>query len=188
MTGLEISRNFYSQGKCVLESDIEYGFIRYYEIINPRIISGKASFGKYHTDGIIRFYNDNNEVLFWILQETKRDCGLNSVWFIRSLLQSMMYLGNIYYDVNVFGPFNGIFLNSARYFSYVPKSEVDYLMSEFEELWWKYYKTAPSSAYKVPELLDYIIEHIRINNIYRYNLDSSFILDDLLNSIYKKAI
>lgn len=188
ITGTQIKKDFYTQQGCVLEDVIENYFYQYYKTINPLIIGRKESIGGKPTDGIIRFYDNKMNLKFWILQETKRDIGIKSVFINRSLLQSLMYLGNIYYDVSYLGvdTFNGIFLNSARYFIYIPKNEIDSIMEDFEPLWKKYFRISPSKAYKEQELNKFI--NSRIYNSYSYNLDDSFRLDLLIEKIYYNNI
>lgn len=120
ITGLQIRINFYTNRGCVLEDVIENHFYNYFSLVNPLIIGRKESIAGKPTDGIVRFYDENRNVKFWILQETKRDIGINSVFVHRSLLQTMMYLGNVYYDTSTHlgvDNFNGVFLDSARYFA-----------------------------------------------------------------------
>ena len=94
-----------------------------------------------------------------------------------------MYLGNIYYDTNIYlGVFNGIFLDSARYFCYVPRKEIDALMEKFEPLWRKYFQVSPSKAYKEEELEQFAIRAAKI--LKPLALDEHFRLDLLLKEIY----
>lgn len=141
----------------------------------------KEKLGIGTTDGIIRFYNKEKEFLYWVLQETKRDVGINSVWFKRSILQSIMYLGNIFYDVNTIGEFKGVFLDSARYFCFLSVKTLIPLMNEFEPLWNKYYRVRPSDAWRIPELYDWILE--KEIDVIKFNVDDSFKLDEILNNL-----
>lgn len=187
ITGLQIKTNFYTEEGCVLEDVIENYFYKYFSLVNPLIIGRKESIAGRPTDGIIRFYDENRNIKFWILQETKRDVGINSVFVHRSLLQAIMYLGNVYYDTNTHlgvDNFNGVFLNSARYFCYISKSEIDTLMIKFEPLWRKYFRVSPSKAYKEYELETFA--KLAMNSItYTIKaLDAHFRLDFLLREIY----
>ena len=158
-------------------------FYQYFKIVNPYIIGRKESIAGKPTDGIIRFYDEEMHLKFWILQETKRDKGINSVFLYRSFLQALMYLGNIYYDTNIYlGVFNGIFLDSARYFCYVSRKEIDILMEKFEPLWRKYFRVSPSKAYKEEELEQFAIRAAKI--LKPLALDEHFRLDLLLKEIY----
>jgi hypothetical protein len=141
----------------------------------------KEKLGIGTTDGIIRFYNKKQEFLYWVLQETKRDVGINSVWFKRSILQSIMYLGNIFYDVNSIGEFKGVFLDSARYFCFLSVKTLIPLMENFEPLWNKYYRVRPSDAWRIPELNDWIQE--TEIDVIKFNVDDSFKLDEILNNL-----
>lgn len=169
----------------VLEDVIENYYYQEFNRINPLIIGLKESIAGRPTDGVIRFYNKNGTLKFWILQETKRDVGINSVFVRRSLLQALMYLGNVYYDVTHLDLklFNGIFLDSSRYFIYIPKSEVDKIMVDFEELWKEHFKVAPSKAYLIKPLLNFV-EALSIDNAVKCTIDNNFRLDLIINGIY----
>lgn len=185
ITGLQIRRDFYTSSGCVLEDVIENYFYQHFKTVNPYIIGRKESIARKPTDGIIRFYDEEMHLKFWILQETKRDKGINSVFLHRSFLQALMYLGNIYYDTNTHlgvDKFNGIFLDSARYFCYVPRKEIDVLMEKFEPLWRKYFRVSPSKAYKEEELEQFAIRAAKI--LKPSALDEHFRLDLLLKEIY----
>lgn len=185
ITGLQIRRDFYTSSGCVLEDVIENYFYQHFKTVNPYIIGRKESIAGKPTDGIIRFYDEEMHLKFWILQETKRDKGINSVFLHRSFLQALMYLGNIYYDTNIYlgvDKFNGIFLDSARYFCYVPRKEIDVLMEKFEPLWRKYFRVSPSKAYKEEELEWFAIRAAKI--LKPSALDEHFRLDLLLKEIY----
>lgn len=190
ITGLQIRRDFYTPSGCVLEDVIENYFYQHFKTINPYIIGRKESIAGKPTDGIIRFYDEEMHLKFWILQETKRDIGINSVVVSRSLLQALMYLGNVYYDTSHLGVdnFKGIFLDSARYFIYVPREEVDLIMKDFEPLWRKYFRVTPSKAYKEPELEWFVQYRLRAKGVVMYNLDEHFRLDLLLKEIYYNNI
>lgn len=168
------------------EREIEELYYKLYREIDSRITCKKEKLGIGTTDGIIRFYNDDKKLLFWILQETKRDVGIDSVWFGRSLLQAIMYLGNVFYDTNLLSvdTFKGLFLNSARYFCFIPKEELIPVMERFEPLWNKYYRVRPSEAYNIPELSDIIPELLRTINIQKYSV-SNLRLDIIIKDIYE---
>lgn len=185
ITGLQIRRDFYTSSGCVLEDVIENYFYQHFKTVNPYIIGRKESIARKPTDGIIRFYDEEMHLKFWILQETKRDKGINSVFLHRSFLQALMYLGNIYYDTNTHlgvDKFNGIFLDSARYFCYVPRKEIDILMEKFEPLWRKYFQVSPSKAHKEEELEQFAIRAAKV--LKPSALDEHFRLDLLLKEIY----
>ena len=185
ITGLQIRKDFYTSSGCVLEDVIENYFYQHFKTVNPYIIGRKESIARKPTDGIIRFYDEEMHLKFWILQETKRDKGINSVFLHRSFLQALMCLGNIYYDTNIYlgvDKFNGIFLDSARYFCYVPRKEIDVLMEKFEPLWRKYFRVSPSKAYKEEELERFAIRAAKI--LKPSALDEHFRLDLLLKEIY----
>lgn len=185
ITGLQIRRDFYTSSGCVLEDVIENYFYQHFKTVNPYIIGRKESIARKPTDGIIRFYDEEMHLKFWILQETKRDKGINSVFLHRSFLQALMYLGNVYYDTNTHlgvDKFNGIFLDSARYFCYVPRKEVDILMEKFEPLWRKYFQVSPSKAHKEEELEQFAIRAAKV--LKPSALDEHFRLDLLLKEIY----
>ena len=189
ITGLQIRKDFYTSSGCVLEDVIENYFYKHFKTVNPYIIGRKESIAGKPTDGIIRFYDEEMHLKFWILQETKRDKSINSVFLYRSFLQALMYLGNIYYDTNIYlgvDKFNGIFLDSARYFCYVPRKEIDVLMEKFEPLWRKYFQVSPSKAYKEEELEQFAIRAARI--LKPLALDEYFRLDLLLKEIYYNNI
>lgn len=185
ITGLQIRKDFYTSSGCVLEDVIENYFYQHFKTVNPYIIGRKESIAGKPTDGIIRFYDEEMHLKFWILQETKRDKGINSVFLHRSFLQALMYLGNIYYDTNIYlgvDKFNGIFLDSARYFCYVPRKEIDVLMEKFEPLWRKYFQVSPSKAHKEEELEQFAIRAAKV--LKPSALDEHFRLDLLLKEIY----
>lgn len=185
ITGLQIRRDFYTSSGCVLEDVIENYFYQHFKTVNPYIIGRKESIARKPTDGIIRFYDEEMHLKFWILQETKRDKGINSVFLHRSFLQTLMYLGNVYYDTNTHlgvDKFNGIFLDSARYFCYVPRKEIDILMEKFEPLWRKYFQVSPSKAHKEEELEQFAIRAAKV--LKPSALDEHFRLDLLLKEIY----
>ena len=190
VNGLEIRMNFYTNTGCVLEDVIENHFYKYFSLVNPLVQGRKESIAGRPTDGIIRFYSEDHKLLGWALQETKRDIGLKSVYVARSFLQNVMYLGNVFYDTNILGVDNfvGIFLDSARYFCFVPKHVMVKVMEDFEPLWNKYYRVAPSEAYRKDELEMWAkITWSRIEK-YCYELNNSFRLDKFLQTIYEKYL
>lgn len=190
VNGLEIRMNFYTSSGCVLEDVIENHFYNYFSLVSPLIRGRKESIAGRPTDGIIRFYDDNNKLIGWALQETKRDIGLSSVFVSRSFLQAVMYLGNVFYDTSILGVDNfiGIFLDSARYFCFVPKCVIVEIMEDFEPLWNKYFRVAPSKAYKEDELEEWARRTWGRIEKYCYELDQSFRLDNLLKTIYTKYL
>ena len=187
ISGEIISRSFYSGIK---EPEIEKLYYQYFRQVNSCITCNKEKLGIGTTDGIIRFYNEEGKFLFWTLQETKRDVGLDSVWFGRSILQSVMYLGNIFYDTSTLGVdnFKGVFLDSARYFCFVSKEELIPIMEKFEPLWNKYYRVKPSAAYYVPELEDFIPTLLSELKILKFSLNIKFRLDQLIKDLYENNI
>ena len=94
-----------------------------------------------------------------------------------------MYLGNVFYDCTQLdaSKCGGIFLDSARYFCYINRERVFSVMERFEPLWYKYYKVAPNKAYKEEELNNFILAEDL--GKFRYNLNESFRLDTLIESI-----
>ena len=187
INGEEISRSFYSGIK---ELEIEKLYYQYFRQVNSCITCNKEKLGIGTTDGIIRFYNEEGKLLFWALQETKRDIGLDSVWFGRSILQAIMYLGNVFYDTNILGVdnFKGIFLDSARYFCFVSKEDLIPIMEKFEPLWNRYYRVRPSEAYIVPELEDFIPVLLSELKISMFSLNIKFRLDQLIRDLYENNI
>lgn len=190
VNGLEIRMNFYTDYGCVLEDVIENHFYNYFSLVNPLIKGRKESIAGKPTDGIIRFYDENGKLRGWGLQETKRDIGLNSVKVPRSFLQAVMYLGNVFYDTNVLGVDNfiGIFLDSARYFCFIPKHVIIKVMENFRPLWNKYYRLAPNEAYREDELEWWAADTWVEIEKYCYELNQSFRLDNLLKTIYDKYL
>ena len=187
INGEEISRSFYSGIK---EPEIEKLYYQYFRQVNSCITCNKEKLGIGTTDGIIRFYNEEGKLLFWALQETKRDVGLDSVWFGRSILQAIMYLGNVFYDTNILGVdnFKGIFLDSARYFCFVSKEDLIPIMEKFEPLWNRYYRVKPSVAYHIPELEDFIPVLLSELKISMFSLNIKFRLDQLIKDLYENNI
>ena len=187
INGEEISRSFYSGIK---EPEIEKLYYQYFRQVNSCITCNKEKLGIGTTDGIIRFYNEEDKLLFWALQETKRDVGLDSVWFGRSILQAIMYLGNVFYDTNILGVdnFKGVFLDSARYFCFVSKEDLIPIMEKFEPLWNKYYRVKPSAAYHIPELEDFIPVLLSELKISMFSLNIKFRLDQLIRDLYENNI
>ena len=187
INGEEISRSFYSGIK---EPEIEKLYYQYFRQVSSCITCSKEKLGIGTTDGIIRFYNEEGKLLFWALQETKRDVGLDSVWFGRSILQSVMYLGNVFYDTNILGVdnFKGIFLDSARYFCFVSKEDLIPIMEKFEPLWNRYYRVKPSAAHHVPELEDFIPVLLSELKISMFSLNIKFRLDQLIRDLYENNI
>lgn len=187
ISGEIISRSFYSGIK---EPEIEKLYYQYFRQVNSCIICNKEKLGIGITDGIIRFYDEKGKLLFWVLQETKRDVGLDSVWFGRSILQSVMYLGNVFYDTSTLGVdnFKGVFLDSARYFCFVSKEELIPIMEKFEPLWNKYYRVKPSAAYNVPELEDFIPTLLSELKILKFSLNIKFRLDQIIKDLYENNI
>lgn len=189
ITGSEIYLSF---DYGIKEDVIEKLYGEFFNKVNKNITYTKEYLGIGRTDGIIRFYDENGNFLFWVLQETKRDVSLTSVWYGRSILQSLMYLSNVYYDINTLdlNKFKGVFLDSAQYFVYFPKKCIDPLMVKFEPLWNKYYRVRPSEAYNVPELEDFIpIARCAVPRQYKYYLtDKSFRLDVLIKDLYENKI
>lgn len=131
ITGLQIRRDFYTSSGCVLEDVIENYFYQHFKTVNPYIIGRKESIAGKPTDGIIRFYDEEMHLKFWILQETKRDKGINSVFLHRSFLQALMYLGNIYYDIT----FIQEQINSMGYFQIQLGISVMFLEKKQMSLW-----------------------------------------------------
>lgn len=187
ISGEIISHSFYSGIK---ELEIEKLYYQYFRQVNSCITCNKEKLGIGTTDGIIRFYDEEGKLLFWILQETKRDVGLDSVWFGRSILQSVMYLGNVFYDTSTLGVdnFKGVFLDSARYFCFVSKEELIPIMEKFEPLWNKYYRVKPSAAYNVPELEDFIPTLLSELKILKFSLNIKFRLDQIIKDLYENNI
>ena len=187
INGYQIKLSFYYKIK---EPEIEKLYGKYFNMVNKNVIYKKEDLGIGTTDGIIRFYDDSHKLLFWAVQETKRDVGVDSVWFGRSLLQSIMYLGNVYYDTNPLGldNFKGIFLDSARYFCYVSKEELDPVMELFEPLWYKYYRVQPSQAYNIPDLADFIPVALYKIKFKHYQLNKEFELDQFIKNLYENNI
>lgn len=187
ISGEIISRSFYSGIK---EPEIEKLYYQYFRQVNSCITCNKEKLGIGTTDGIIRFYDEKGKLLFWALQETKRDVGLDSVWFGRSILQSVMYLGNVFYDTSTLGVdnFKGVFLDSARYFCFVSKEELIPIMEKFEPLWNKYYRVKPSASYNVPELEDFIPTLLSELKILKFSLNIKFRLDQIIKDLYENNI
>lgn len=187
INGYQIKLSFYYKIK---EPEIEKLYGKYFNMVNKNVIYKKEDLGIGTTDGIIRFYDDSHKLLFWAVQETKRDVGVDSVWFGRSLLQAIMYLGNVYYDTNTLDldKFKGIFLDSARYFCYVSKEELDPVMDLFEPLWNKYYRVRPSEAYNIPDLADFIPIALRKIRFKHYQLNKEFELDQFIKNLYENNI
>lgn len=188
VSGDDLCKHFY---KGILEDDIRDMFLTYYSIVNPRIVGTVEDIAYLrHTDGIIRFYDKDDNLLGWAIQETKRDIGLDSVQVPRAFLQAIMYLGNVFYDINILGVDNfiGIILNSARYFVFIPKSEVIKIMEDFEPLWNRYYRIAPCNAHK--EFALRIWAEQKWHDIKKecYNLNNTFKLDEFLKNIYIKHL
>ncbi len=188
VSGDDLCKHFY---KGILEDDIRDMFLTYYSIVNPRIVGTVEDIAYLrHTDGIIRFYDKNDNPLGWAIQETKRDIGLDSVQVPRAFLQAIMYLGNVFYDVNILGVDNfiGIILNSARYFVFISKSEVIKIMEDFEPLWNRYYRIAPCNAHK--EFALRIWAEQKWHDIKKecYNLNNTFKLDEFFETIYIKYL
>lgn len=187
INGLQIVENFRPKIK---EKEIERIYFKYFIKVCSYITCTEEKLGIGYTDGIIRFYNEKKDLLFWALQETKRNVGLNSVWYVRSILQSIMYLGSVYFLTGDLGVdnFKGIFLNSSRYFCFIPKSSVELIMQKFEPLWNKYYRVRPSEAYNVPELIDFTLEIYKDLEILQFSLNIKFRLDQLIRDLYENNI
>lgn len=187
INGEMIRHSFYSGIK---EPEIEKLYYQYFRQVNSCITCNKEKLGIGTTDGIIRFYDEEGKFLFWALQETKRDVGLDSVWFGRSILQAIMYLGNVFYDTNILGVdnFKGIFLDSARYFCFISKEDLIPIMEKFEPLWNKYYRVKPSAAYNVPELEDFIPTLLSELKILKFSLNIKFRLDQIIKDLYENNI
>lgn len=187
VNGYQILKEFYPGIK---EPEIERTFGNFFNIVCKHVTYNKEQLGIGTTDGIIRFYDEHHKLLFWILQETKRDVGVDSVWFGRSLLQAIMYLANVYYDTNPLGldNFKGIFLDSKRYFCYITKEELDPVMELFEPLWEKYYRVRPSDAFRVPDLEDFIPIALHKIRFKHYQFNEKFNLDQLIKDLYENNI
>ena len=192
ISGDVIRMNFYTDTGCVLERVIEEHFYRIYSQISPNIVGKKEYIAGYPTDGIIRLYDDNDNYLGYLMQEVKRDVGLNSVQVHRSFLQTIMYLGNVFYDAHILGVDNfvGVILNSARYYCFIPKHVMVEVMENFEPHWKKYYRCAPSEAYKADNhyLDGWAKQKWSEIEKYCYNLDNTFKLDEFFETIYTKYL
>ena len=188
VSGDGLCKHFY---KGILEDDIRDIFLTYYSIVNPRIVGTVEDIAYLrHTDGIIRFYDKDDNLLGWAIQETKRDIGLDSVQVPRAFLQAIMYLANVYYDTNPLGldNFKGIFLDSKRYFCYITKEELDPVMELFEPLWEKYYRVRPSDAFRVPDLEDFIPIALHKIRFKHYQFNEKFNLDQFIKDLYENNI
>ena len=181
-----------NNGKCVVEAIIEKSFNKKITDISPNIEVDKTWLGTGITDGVFRFYDDNHNLQFWTLRECKRDVGPSIVNMGRAFLQSMMYLGGILFDYSAIlriDKFKGIFLDSARYFSYIPKSEILKVSESFEPLYNKYYQDAsPCNSYYIEDLDDWAVKAIMNMNKYVYRLDDNFRLDIIIRDLYENKI
>ena len=188
ITGSDIREHFYCDGKCVKEKVIEQTFNDSICQLYPDTVIEKT-FGlhksKIRTDGIIKFSTGK-----WLLQECKRDVGINSVTISRAFLQTMYYLVR-YFDngttVNV-QDFKGFLLDSARFICYIPGDDIKALMDDFIVIYNKYYEVRPSEAYIIPEMNKWAISHFKTIRKYVFNLNFTFRFDLFMKDLYNNKI
>ena len=190
ISGYDLAKQFYINGKCIIESEIEKIFNNTITQICPNVIVNKTKLKNGQTDGIFKFLNDDKSLRFWTLQECKRDIGFNSIQTPRAFIQALYYLGNYYYDSLLLGTntFKGIFLDSARYFCYISNTEIDPIMSEFEPLFNKYYRVRPSEVHIIPEVYDWAIKVFKNIKKDIHLLDDKFRFDTYILDIYENKI
>ena len=146
----------------------------------PSIANGKP-------DALVRFYDDLGDKYVWILVEFKRYAKQTE----DALCQVLMYLGNFFYDTNIEGidNFGGVFIASTEHFCYIKKEKLLGIMEKFEYIWRKHFRVAPSEAYKVYEIQQFVQNHsneLVDADLYTSRYRNNIRLDELIKSIYEE--
>lgn len=179
INGFDISKDFFENGECCVEAQIESEICQAIRYVCPYIKIRKSKLSGGFTDGIIKLYDDKGNYYGFIINESKRDQDnrLESAY-----IQAMFYAGSFLYDVSFDKEINskkflGFFLTNAYEFVWLPKKDIP--TESFKPLWLKYSYMCPNKAAK--EVLKSIVS-ISFNHLFKLNED--FRLDYLLKDIY----
>lgn len=188
MTGLDISKDFFENGECCLEAEIESEILHAIKSVVPYCKIRKSKMGQGFTDGVIKLYDSEHNYLGFIINETKRDKTFDQIG-LKAFSQLMLYAGNFLYDVS-FDPeinsskFIGFFITTAYDFCFIPAKYLQESIKTFYPIWNEVQHMAPHKAYT--KLVVIIWLKKQRFKFYLYKLDENFILEDLFNDIYKK--
>lgn len=138
-------------------------------------------------DGIVRFYSEDKKNYVWMLVEYKK----NSSLFNNSIVQLLMYLGNIFYDTSLEGTDNfvGIISASSDHFILIPRPYVCKMIEEFEPIWRKNFRVRPCDAYKEYDIKQFFNEHekeLMKNSLICTRRTENIRLNEIIKSIYEE--
>lgn len=180
---LDFQGQFYSEIGVEKEKAAEIAYNNLYYKANPTIKIEKKKIYKGTPDGIITFEDRR-----WIPQEVKRDIGASPETLAMMLLQNMMTAGHFFYNLNPFrGRFNckGFILDSMQFFAFIPMSELEKVIDNFEEFWFRYKSTvSPCDAFKIPELAIWARKAVKQINFKVHNHIDNYRLDLVLEPIF----
>lgn len=189
VNGFDISRDFFDNGECCVEAEIEASICFYIRQVSHYIRVHKLSLSGGRTDGIIKLYDESGNYLGFIINESKRDQVFDE---IRDggigFAQAMFYSGKFLYDFNFDKEINaekflGIFITNAYNLIFIPKKNLTQQIESFEPLWKEFsYKISPSVFAKSIHAKLWTIQNKP--KYYRYYLDERFKLDQLFKDIY----
>lgn len=188
MTGFDISRTFFENGECCLEAEIESEILHAIKTVNPNCKIRKSKLGKGFTDGIIKLYDSEHNYIGFILNETKRDKTFSEIG-LKAFAQCMLYAGNFLYDVS-FDPeinkekFLGFFITTAYDFCFIPAKYLNEQIRTFKAVFREVQNIAPSRAVNNIKVLIWLRK--QQFKFYLYQMNETFILDNLFKNIYKK--
>ena len=101
INGFDISRDFFDNGKCCVESEIEASICFYIKQVSPYIKIHKLKLSGGRTDGIIKLYNEEGDYLGFLLNETKRNQVFDEIEDVGTgFAQAMFYAGAFLYDIS----------------------------------------------------------------------------------------
>lgn len=188
MTGFDISKDFFADGECCVEAQIESEIGYALRTVCPYINVRKSKLGKGITDGVIRLYDYKHDYKGFIINESKRDKHFEEIGN-EAFVQGMLYAGSFLYDVSLDKEINaskfiGFFLTTAYDFCFVPIKENWDIVEKFYPIYKKYHYIAPHKALTETVLKDFASSITLKCKL--YTLDKNFILDDLINTIYSK--
>jgi hypothetical protein len=190
VNGFDISRDFFENGKCCVEPEIEASFCFYIRQLSQYIKVRKTELSGGRTDGIIKIYDEKGNYLGFIINESKRDQVFDEIRDEGTgLAQAMFYAGNFLYDVSFDSEltsekFLGIFITNAYNLLFIPKKNLTKQIETFEPLWNKYsYNTSPNVFAKSIPAKIWTSENKP--KYQRYYLDKDFRLDLLFKDIYE---
>lgn len=179
INGFDISKDFFEDGECCVEAQIESEICHAIRYVCPYIKIRKSKLSGGFTDGIIKLYDDKGNYYGFIINESKRD---QDERLEMAYVQAMFYAGSFLYDVSFDKEINaerflGFFLTTAYEFVWMPKKEIE--TECFREFWDKYSYLCPHKAAK-----ETLKSYISVSFKHLFKLNKDFRLDYLIRDIY----